>query len=186
MDLGEAGGAAGIGDLVAARGPGVEKGGIGALNAGGKLLAGIDRGDAQAHREGELATADRPWLGAHRSADLLRRAHSAVERGARQEGQQLFPSPAGDQVLRAHGALEQPGDVDERLLRHLLAVGRVDVAEPVELGHGEREARPSPAHALGLAFEQLEDGLPVEEAGQGVGALHRGEGSLPGGYSKHA
>ena len=87
---------------------------------------------------------------------------------------ELVAPNSGDRVLAAEAARQQTRNLGENGVAHRVPEGVVDVLEADEV-----QVQHSRARVPGPAFQLLEHGAPVGQAGQGIGACRLPQTGLP-------
>src|SRR5436190_1600470 len=120
-------------------------------------VAGDADADPQCQREVRLGHGQPQPLGDGHRILLVEPRHQHAE---------LLAPDAEDAILVAHALAQRLGDVAERVVADLVAVGVVDGLEVVDVGDGDAEA--TLATVLGRQLERLVEGAVAEQPGEAV------------------
>ncbi|SPF46553.1 hypothetical protein SBA4_3550016 [Candidatus Sulfopaludibacter sp. SbA4] len=118
--------------------------------------------------DGHRVGAGSEWTGGEGLADALRLEAGSFALAARQQDEKLFAPVASDGVVAADGGFHAARGFAENRIAGEMAVGIVDVFEPVEIDHEQRDGLGFAVGAGQFVLQRLEDGGAVEKAGQAV------------------
>ena len=97
---------------------------------------------------------------------------SLLKAGFGQQDGKLLAADARHHIHRAHTRAQPARHLPQRLVAGIVAVGIIDLLEPVNIQGDHREGRLVTAAAFELQPGQLEELAAVEQLGQGVGNGH--------------
>jgi len=126
-------------------------------------FAGPVGGDPDACRDPNLAPFHRQPEGAAGLKASACRHLGRLQVGPDQQGEELFPTPAGAEVFLAEGGAEGPGQSHQRLITHVVAMGVVDAFEVIGVEEQQGVAAPMPHDPAILLATAVRHEAPVGE-----------------------